>query len=398
MNPQKFIRQFFSRLQDSSQLFWPVLTGILAGLLLIVILTPNLVVLSNTIVNRSLFSEHLQKNTAPKNIEQLNNISFADAVNRSAPAVVNIYTRKTVIQHSHPLFNDPIARKLFGLTESPQEKVLTGLGSGVIMNSEGYILTNQHVIAGADEVLVELTDKRQSRAEIVGSDLETDLAVLKINLEYLPSISTQKTDIAVGDIALAIGNPLGIGQTVTMGIISAIGRSNLGLSTYENFIQTDAAINRGNSGGALVNVHGELIGINSAIFSKTSGVDGISFAIPVSLAVEVMQSIISNGKVVRGWLGANFQQLTPELANYLATQKNHGVVITRLLKDGPAHQAGVMIGDLVLEINNEAIQTEQDALTSIARIQPGNNAELLLIRKNQEITLNVTLGERPSQI
>lgn len=322
--------------------------------------------------------------------------SFSNAVQSSAPAVVNIYTRKTVVRHSHPLFNDPIARQLFGLTEIPKEKVLSGLGSGVILKPEGFILTNNHVIQGADEILVELTDKRQSKAQVIGVDAETDLAVLKINLEKLPYIENINTTPVVGDIALAIGNPLGIGQTVTMGIISATGRSNLGLNTYENFIQTDAAINRGNSGGALVDSEGRLLGINSIIFSKSGGSDGISFAIPSPLALSVMNDIIENGRVIRGWLGASFQKLTPELANYLNVQVNHGVVILNVLKNGPAQLAQLLPGDLVVEIDGVKILDEQDALAAIAQVKPGNNSELRIIRKGQEITLSVSVGERPA--
>lgn len=371
-------------------LFWPSLCGLLAALLLILLLKPSVQQLTKT-------TEASTQQEISNTSSQLTPHSFAKAVELSTPAVVNIYTRKTVIRHSHPLFNDPIARKFFGLSNIPQESVQSGLGSGVIMTAEGYILTNNHVIQGADEILVELKDKRQSRAQLIGSDPDTDLAVLKISLEKIPFMKNISNDIAVGDIALAIGNPLGIGQTVTMGIVSATGRSNLGLNTYENFIQTDAAINRGNSGGALIDTQGKLIGINSIIFSKTGGSDGIGLAIPAALAQQVLDSIIKNGRVIRGWLGANFQKLSPELANYLKTQENNGVVIVSILKNSPAEQAGIMIGDLILSIDGELIINEQDALAAIAKVNPGNFSSLNIIRQGKSINIKVKVGERPTR-
>lgn len=369
-----------------TQLFWPILCGVLSALLLILLLKPSLQ--SFTKANEP----------TPTNSQlPLTPHSFAYAVEMSAPAVVNIYTRKTIIRHSHPLFNDPIARNFFGLSNIPKESVQTGLGSGVIMTDEGYILTNNHVIQGADEILIELKDKRQTRAQVIGSDPDTDLAVLKISLEKIPFMKNISSDIAVGDIALAIGNPLGIGQTVTMGIVSATGRSNLGLNTYENFIQTDAAINRGNSGGALIDTHGNLIGINSIIFSKTGGSDGIGLAIPAALAQQVLESIVQHGRVIRGWLGANFQKLSPELANYLKTQENNGVVIVSILKDSPADKAGIMIGDLILSIDGQLIINEQDALAAIAKVKPETFSSLNIIRQGKNIDLNVKVGERPAR-
>lgn len=375
--------------KNYTQLFWPILCGVLAALLLILLLKPSLQAITKP-------NEQAQLNSTIS-ANPLTPHSFAHAVEMSAPAVVNIYTRKTVVRHSHPLFNDPLARNFFGLANVPKESVQTGLGSGVIMTDEGYILTNNHVIQGADEILVELKDKRQTRAQVIGSDPDTDLAVLKISLGKIPFMKNISSDIAVGDIALAIGNPLGIGQTVTMGIISATGRSNLGLNTYENFIQTDAAINRGNSGGALIDTHGNLIGINSIIFSKTGGSDGIGLAIPAALAEQVLENIIQHGRVIRGWLGANFQKLSPELANYLKTQENHGVVIVSVLKNSPAEQAGIMIGDLILSIDGELIINEQDALAAIAKVKPETFSTLMIIRQGKPITLNVKVGERPTR-
>ncbi len=371
-------------------IFWPALCGLLLALLLISLLSQS---------NKTNLPDTKTEQNTQSEMDWQNNLStrsFSKAVQLSAPAVVNIYTRKTVVRHSHPLFDDPIARQLFGLKEIPKEKVLTGLGSGVILKPEGYVVTNNHVIQGADEILVELTDKRQSKAQVIGVDAETDLAVLKINLERLPYIENINSEPDVGDIALAIGNPLGIGQTVTMGIVSATGRNNLGLNTYENFIQTDAAINRGNSGGALIDSEGRLLGINSIIFSKSGGSDGISFAIPAPLAQAVMNDIIENGRVIRGWLGASFQKLTPELANYLNVQVNHGVVILNVLKNGPAHTAQILPGDLVVKIDGVEILDEQDALAAIARVKPGDNSELSIIRKGKEINFSVMVGERPA--
>lgn len=370
--------------------FWPVCSGLLCAV--IVILWLNNFANDTKLPNQATpLSEPAQTihHTAP--------YSYSQAVKRAAPAVVNIFTSKTIVRHTHPLYADPFTRKLFGFKNEPQEKVQTGLGSGVIMNEAGYILTNHHVIQGADEILVELKDKRRAKASVVGVDPETDLAVLRVNLHKLPFIaSTSSYTPEVGDVTLAIGNPLGVGQTVTMGIISATGRDHLGLNTYENFIQTDAAINRGNSGGALVDAQGKLIGINSAIFSKSGGSDGIGFAIPTSLANQVLVSIIEHGKVIRGWLGSSFQKLTPELANYLNTQNNRGVVIVRVLQNGPAHRAGIMVGDLITQINHREIYDERSALGAIAEISPGGDAMISLIRKGEALKVNAIVGERPS--
>jgi len=362
--------------------FWPICCGILGALLIIVIL-PSIV---NT-----------QNYNASNKVQIDEPYSYANAVAISAPAVVNIFTRQTIVQYNNSPFYPSKNSATRPLQTFPQAQKYTtsGLGSGVIMNREGFILTNYHVIKDADEILVQLQDKRRSRAEIIGLDPETDLAVLKITLEDLPTIKEISNNATVGDIAMAIGNPLGIGQTVTMGIISATGRSNLGLNTYENFIQTDAAINRGNSGGALIDAKGRLIGINSVIFSKSGGSDGIGLTIPASLALQVLEDIIENGRVIRGWLGADFQKLTVELANYLNTDKNHGVVIVKVLNNGPAFQGNLQVGDLVLKINDTTIIQENDALAAIAKIKPGENARLTIIRQKQKMTLDIKVGERP---
>ncbi|WP_134605981.1 Do family serine endopeptidase AlgW, partial [Pseudomonas aeruginosa] len=275
-------------------------------------------------------------------------VSYANAVSRAAPAVANLYTTKMVSKPSHPLFDDPMFRRFFGDNLPQQKRMESSLGSAVIMSAEGYLLTNNHVTAGADQIIVALRDGRETIAQLVGSDPETDLAVLKIDLKNLPAMTLGRSDgIRTGDVCLAIGNPFGVGQTVTMGIISATGRNQLGLNTYEDFIQTDAAINPGNSGGALVDAAGNLIGINTAIFSKSGGSQGIGFAIPTKLALEVMQSIIEHGQVIRGWLGVEVKALTPELAESLGLGETAGIVVAGVYRDGPAARGGLLPGDVI---------------------------------------------------
>ena len=274
---------------------WPVLVGVLLALLIIQH-NPELVGLPRQEV-------HVEQAPLLSRLQE-GPVSYANAVSRAAPAVANLYTTKMVSKPSHPLFDDPMFRRFFGDNLPQQKRMESSLGSAVIMSAEGYLLTNNHVTAGADQIIVALRDGRETIAQLVGSDPETDLAVLKIDLKNLPAMTLGRSDgIRTGDVCLAIGNPFGVGQTVTMGIISATGRNQLGLNTYEDFIQTDAAINPGNSGGALVDAAGNLIGINTAIFSKSGGSQGIGFAIPTKLALEVMQSIIEHGQVIRGWLG-----------------------------------------------------------------------------------------------
>jgi len=285
---------------------WPLLAGVLIAMLIIQ-RYPQLVGLPTLDVN-------LQQAPQTSAVVQ-GPVTYADAVVIAAPAVVNLYTTKVINKPAHPLFEDPQFRRFFGDNSPKQRRMESSLGSGVIMSPEGYILTNNHVTTGADQIVVALRDGRETLARVVGSDPETDLAVLKIDLKSLPSITIGRSEgLRVGDVALAIGNPFGVGQTVTMGIISATGRNQLGLNSYEDFIQTDAAINPGNSGGALVDANGNLTGINTAIFSKSGGSQGIGFAIPVKLATEVMKSIIEHGQVIRGWLGIEVQPLTKELA------------------------------------------------------------------------------------
>ena len=321
--------------------------------------------------------------------------SYRDAAKRAMSSVVNIYTAKQVKPQKSPLLDDPFFKKFFG--ERPNgERKLSSLGSGVIVSPDGFILTNNHVVATADEIEVALVDGRKARAKVVGTDPETDLAVIKIDLPNLPAITLGRMDEAkVGDVVLAIGNPFGVGQTVTMGIISALGRTQLGINTFENFIQTDAAINPGNSGGALIDANGNLLGINSAIYSRTGGSLGIGFAIPVSTVKSVMEAIISNGYVVRGWIGVEPQDITPELAEGFGLQKQEGVIIAGVLKSGPADKAGIMPGDILLAIEGKPIPNTSELFNRIAQLAPGSNAKMTVLRKEGEKTLDVAIAKRP---
>lgn len=327
-----------------------------------------------------------------------NPVSYAEAVEIAAPAVVNIHTRKTVVQSS-PLFDDPFFRRFFGEQfGAPQQREETSLGSGVIVSHQGYILTNNHVIEGANEIRVGLRDGRSAEATIVGSDAEADLAVLKVTLSDLPTIALGDSDsLRVGDVVMAIGNPFGVGQTVTLGIISATGRSELGISTFENFIQTDAAINPGNSGGALITARGELIGINTAIFSRTGGSQGIGFAIPMSLAKNSMAQIVEKGYVSRGWLGVEIQEMTPQLAESFNLQGEKGIIIAGVLRDGPADKAGLEPGDIITQLNGTAIDSAHAALNIIAQTAPGDKLKVTGLRNGKSLSLDVTVNERPQQ-
>ncbi len=320
--------------------------------------------------------------------------SFSPAAKLASPAVVSIATTQ-VSAPAHPLQNDPWFRFFYGdrEDESPQK----GLGSGVIVSPEGYILTNNHVIEGAAEIQVTLSDSRRATAQLIGADPDTDLAILRINLERLPVIALGNSDTAqVGDRVLAIGNPFGVGQTVTSGIVSALGRNQLGINTFENFIQTDAAINPGNSGGALVDVNGNLIGINTAIFSRSGGSMGIGFAIPVSTARQVLEGIVRDGQVVRGWVGIEPMELTAELIETFGLPKqSEGVIVTGVLQNGPAANAGLRPGDLLLKVAGQPVKNVGELLTQIASLTPGKSAKLEVVRRNQSLTLDVTPAQRP---
>ena len=320
--------------------------------------------------------------------------SYHDAVRKAMPSVVNIFSSKEVRARRNPLLNDPIFRRFFG--DDPQRA--TSLGSGVIVSPAGYILTNNHVVESADEIEVAFADGKKLLAKVVGSDPDTDLAVLRVEAQNLPAITFGSSEkLRVGDIVLAIGNPLGIGQTVTSGIVSGLGRSGLGINTFENFIQTDAAINQGNSGGALVDARGNLVGINTAILSQTGGSIGIGLAIPASMAKVVMEQIISTGTVTRGWIGVELQAMTPEIAESFKLGTLEGAIINGVLTGGPADKAGVKPGDVLLAIDGKPVTDPQSVLNLVTGIAPGSAAKMKLKRKGQDMEIAVTVGRRPKQ-
>lgn len=323
--------------------------------------------------------------------------SYADAVEQAAPAVVNVYTSKVITRERHPLLDDPLFRYFFGdQVQAPLKQTQTSLGSGVIISPQGYVLTNNHVISGADEIQVLLQDGRSTSAEVVGVDKDTDLAVLRIQLDDLPSLAIGSTEkLRVGDIVLAIGNPFGVGQTVTLGIISATGRTHLGINRYEDFVQTDAAINPGNSGGALINAYGELIGINTAIYSQSGGSQGIGFAIPTHLAANVMKQIIETGHVERGWLGIEAQDLTPQLAESFHLKGINGMLIAGVLRGGPADAAGIQPGDVVERLDGQDVESARSAMSRIAQAGPGVELKLEGVRDGKPLSITATTGRRP---
>jgi len=322
--------------------------------------------------------------------------SYSDAARKAMPAVVNIFTSQQVKRPRQPFMDDPVFRYFFGEQPDLGPQRREGLGSGVIVSEQGYILTNHHVVEAVDQIEVALADSRKVPARVVGTDPETDLAVLKIEMEKLPSITFARAEqVRVGDIVLAIGNPFGVGQTVTQGIVSGLGRSQLGITTFENFIQTDAAIHPGNSGGALVDANGNLVGINTAIYSQTGVSMGIGYAIPVSIARQVMEQIIEKGTVTRGWIGVGVQNISKELAESLKLPAENGVLITQVERGGPAGKAGVQLGDVVLSVNGRRIADTSTMLNLIAGLQPGQQAGLRLTRDQAEIDVTVTIGRRP---
>jgi Do/DeqQ family serine protease len=324
--------------------------------------------------------------------------SYSDAVRKAVPAVVNIFTSKEIKAQRHPFLDDPLFRHFFGdrLEEEPQRAA--SLGSGVIVSSKGYILTNHHVVEAADEIEVALVDGKKLKARAVGSDPETDLAVLQVEGGTVPAITFGDADaLRVGDVVLAIGNPFGVGQTVTMGIVSALGRSQLGINTFENFIQTDAAINPGNSGGALIDTAGNLVGINTAIFSPSGGSLGIGFAIPVSSAKQVMEQIIATGSVTRGWIGVEAQEITPEIADSFRLSSTNGVLIAGVLRGGPAEKAGLKPGDILVAIEGKPVKDPNSMLNLVAALVPGKTAALSFRRDNKDVEVQVAVGKRPTQ-
>lgn len=322
--------------------------------------------------------------------------SYRDAVRKAIPSVVNIFTSKRVAAKRSPLLEDPIFRRFFGDGSDTEPQDESSLGSGVIVSADGYIVTNNHVVEAADEIKVALADGRKLTATVRGTDPDTDLAVLKIDATNLTPINIAKDNSAhVGDVVLAIGQPFGFGQTVTMGIVSALGRSHLGINTFENFIQSDAAINPGNSGGALVDTNGVLIGINSAIYSQSGGSQGIGFAIPVTTVKNVMLQIIKSGAVTRGWLGAEVQDITPDLAASFKLANTEGVLITGVVKNGPADQAGIRTGDVLITIQAKALTDTNTLLDVIASIPPDTQTEVQLLRDRAPASVKITIGKRP---
>ena len=324
------------------------------------------------------------------------------------PAVVNISTSRVLKgQEGFPLtpfFEDPFFRRFFGdeffrQFEVPRERREQSLGSGVIIDSNGYIVTNNHVISKADEIKVLLNDRREFKGKIVGTDPKTDLAVIKINAAGLPSIPWgDSSQLQVGELVLAVGNPFGLNQTVTMGIISAVGRANVGIADYEDFIQTDAAINPGNSGGALVNIRGELIGINTAIFTRSGGYMGIGFAVPSSMAKSVMESLKTKGKVVRGWLGVTIQEVNADLAKQFGLEDAKGALVSDVLENSPAEKAGVERGDVIIELDGKPVESASQLKNMVAQLTIGSKVDLTVVRDKKEKRLAVAIAEQPKEI
>jgi serine protease Do len=329
------------------------------------------------------------------------NESLARVAERVKPSVVNISTTKTISIKDTPfgdLFNDPFFRRFFGdefgFRGHRREYKTSALGSGVIVSDDGYILTNNHVVKDVDEIKVILYDKREFKGKIIGTDPKSDLAIVKVDAKGLPAIRIGKSgNLRVGELVIAIGNPFGLGNTITMGIVSAVGRSNVGITEYEDFIQTDAAINPGNSGGALVNIRGELVGINTAIFSTSGGYMGIGFAIPSDMASSIMQSIIKHGKVVRGWLGVTIQNITPELAKHFDLKQEKGALVASVSKESPAERAGIKRGDVIIKYNGEEVDDTTHLRNMVAGTLPGKKMRVTLLRDGKEKTVTVNIGE-----
>ena len=378
-------------------LFAQAVTIMLAALFIVATLKPEW--LSDSRINSLVDTVSLKESGYDG---QLSPGSYHEAVRRSMPAVVNIFTSKTsnkprARKGANPNSADPLFKFFFG-DQPPEEEPSSSLGSGVLVSPEGYILTNHHVISDADDIDVALSDGRKVKAQVIGSDPETDIAVLKIEAKQLPTpITLGKVEsVHVGDVVLAIGNPFGVGQTVTSGIVSALGRDHVGINTFENFIQTDAAINPGNSGGALIDTRGNLIGINTAIYSNNGGSMGIGFAIPINLAKQVMESILSNGSVTRGWIGVEPQNLSKELLESLGLPTStQGVLLSGVLEGGPAAKGGVKPGDVLITVNGNPTKDVRQLLNQIAQIAPGNDAKLKILRKDKELELTVQTGKRP---
>lgn len=345
-----------------------------------------------------IFSEAIASDK--NSVEMLSKLSdaMATVAEKVKPAVVNISTSRTVKTPRLPFFDDPFFRRFFGDPHMQKRKV-TNLGSGVIATTDGYILTNNHVIEGAEDILVKLADGKEYKGRVIGTDPRTDISIIKIDEKNLPTMPWGDSDkLRVGEIVLAIGNPYGLSQTITMGVVSALGRSGIGISDYEDFIQTDAAINPGNSGGALVNIKGELVGINTAIFSTSGGYQGIGFAIPSNMVKNVMDSIINQGRVVRGWLGVNIQPLTQALAKQFGIKDETGVLLVDVVEGSPAEKGGLKRGDIIIEYDKKKIENPFQFKNLVASTKPGKTVEIKIIRNSNPMTLKVTIEELPTEL
>lgn len=363
-------------------LFWPTITGLLLAILIF-----------------TFFPQWIDDRQQPISTpmpRQTESDSYGVAVKKASPSVVNIYTQKKLPPNSH-LSTDPLFQRFYNGSNPPkQQRMKSSLGSGVLMTADGYVLTNHHVVDGADQIVLQLQDGREATVIVVGKDPEIDLAVLKINLDNLTPIKLANTDdVQVGDIVLAIGNPFGVGQSVSQGIISATHRKGLGLNIFESFIQTDAAINPGNSGGALIDTKGNLIGIISAILDRTGYATGISFAIPANTALEILEDIIKHGRVIRGWLGVTALQLRPGAAKQLALEPPSGLVITDVYQNSPAFFSGLLPGDIIVRINQIWATDNDRGMNIIANLSPGDSVKLDVLRDGKRKIINAVAGTRP---
>ena len=374
-------------------LLLPALVGLIVGGGFIVTQSPGNDVEPQ---NKNLLKKLLQSSDSSSSSKWSGPVSYSAAVERAAPAVVNIYTRKQSFKAKHPFFDDESFRRYFNSRSNDTERMQQTLGSGVIVNERGFILTNLHVIQGADEIAIALQDGREARAQVIGVNQERDLAVLRIPLNNLPTIAIgNATNLNVGDVVLAIGNPLGIGQTVTQGIISATQRRDLNISLFEGFLQTDAAINPGNSGGALIDAHGNLLGINVANLDKTGYSAGIGFAIPVDIAMQTLNDLIEYGRVVRGWLGVEAQVVTPDIALQLRLPVSNGILVLRVDNNGPAEKSGLRPGDVIVSINNQPTENVVSGWQRIAESRPGETVTIEFVRQNSVMKTEAVLEEHP---
>ncbi len=383
-----FLKYFMNNTRRPGQLLGFLLQSVAAGLAIAFVMVyffPSLLPAGAALSTNLLGLD--DSNLAP--------LSYKHAVNMAAPSVVNVYASSVRKRKPHPLFQDPLFRRFFG-KPAPETRRDSSLGSGVLIGDQGFILTNAHLVKEADEILVTLTDGRQANASIEGIDEETDLAVLQIQQHSLPTISIGDSHaLRVGDVVLAIGNPYDFGQTVTQGIVSATGRKRLGITTFEDFIQTDADINPGNSGGALISASGKLVGINTAIISSSGGSQGIGLAIPIHLAIDVMRQLIEKGHVVRGWLGVEAQMLPQDMADAAGLTAG-GVLIASIYQGGPADAVGIMPGDILLEIDNQQLQNPIQAISLISQYKPDTAINIRLLHGWQELTLTAIVSQRPS--